>query len=222
MIRINLLPVREARTQAAGKQIIVLFLVLMAVEVAGLVWFQGEKDKELATVETKNKSLQAKITDLKKKTSAVATLEAQKAELQKQKQVLDGLMEGQTGPVRMLNEISMILSKIDDPEEKLRVLELGWNPDWEPTRLWLDGFTEEARGVQIVGHARTNEDLAEFLARLETSKHFHHINLQVSQTVEITKLDKAKMVQFRIEALTLYGPADVAKLASGELGKKKK
>jgi type IV pilus assembly protein PilN len=221
MIRINLLPVREAQQKQTGKQLLALFAVLIVLEVGALFWFQGEKSAELDAIKKRNKAISDKITELKKKTDAVADLENQKAELEKQKTVLDGLIEGQSGPVRMLHELSQILTPIEDPQKKLEVLEKGWNPDWDPRRLWLDGFVERNRAVKISGHARTNEDLAEFLQRLGSSRHFVEINLNVSEAVELANLNRARLVRFDIDALVIYGPADVKKLAEGTLGQKK-
>ena len=136
--------------------------------------------------------------------------------------MLKGLDEGQSGPVKVLHALTQLLRKIEDPEEKLKVQNLGWNPDWDPKNLWIDGFKEDQRQLRLVGHARTNEDLAEFLHRLNSSKHFVNVELLVSQSVELPSVENVKFVQFTIEAIALYGPADVAKLASGALQPAKK
>jgi len=152
----------------------------------------------------------------------VAALEEEKAQLERQKSVLKGLDEGQSGPVKVLHAMTHLLRKVEDPEEKLKVQNLGWNPDWDPKNLWIDGFEERSRALRLVGHARTNEDLAEFLHRLNSSKHFVNVELLVSQSVELPSIENVKFVQFTVEAIALYGPADVAKLAAGTLVTTKK
>lgn len=222
MIRINLLPVREAEKKKSGKQLLVLGLVLILAQVAVLFFIQSEASDELADAKRNNAQIKKDIDALKKKTKAVADLQRQQAELEQQKAVLDGLIEGQTGPVKMLDELSRMMTPIEDPKLKLEVQQRGWNPDWDPRRLWIDGFVESERGVKVQGHARTNEDLAEFLTRLTSSRHFVKIKLNVSETVEMSNLDDTKMVKFDLNALVIYGPADVKRLAAGELGPSKK
>ena len=70
----------------------------------------------------------------------------------------------------------------------------------------------------MTGHARNNEDLAEFLRRLDSSRHFVKVALRISETETIREAGDSKMVRFAIEALAIYGPADLRKLIAGELG----
>lgn len=225
MIRINLLPVREAARRESGRQVVVIFVALLLLEAVGLFYFQSTKQEELDQLQGRNKAIQTKITQLRTKTAAVADLESKKAELEQQKAVLDGLIEGQGGPVKMLDELGQILTPLDGAEARLAAEARGWNPDWDPKRLWIDGFREKERVVQMTGHARTNEDLAEFLLRLQKSRHFVNTNLKVSEAVNLQALGDARFVQFNLETIVIYGPADIRKLAAGELGddaKKKK
>lgn len=222
MIRINLLPVREAARRESGRQIVVVFAALIVLEVVGLWYFQTTKQEELDVLIGKNKATQTKITKLQAKTAAVSDLETKKAELEQQKSVLDGLIEGQGGPVKMLDELGQILTPLDGAEARLAAESKGWNPDWDPKRLWVDTFRETDREVQMSGHARTNEDLAEFLLRLGKSRHFVNTNLKVSEAVTLAALGEAKFVVFSLETIVIYGPADIRKLATGELGAGKK
>ena len=221
MIRINLLPVREAEKKKSGRQLLVLFAVLLVAEAAVLFFIQSEAQSQLTQVAVNNKTTQQKIEDLRKKTSAVADLQRQTAELEQQKAVLDGLIEGQAGPVKMLDELSRIMTPIEDPQLKLEVQERGWNPDWDPRRLWIDKFVEEERRVKITGYARTNDDLGEFLRRLGSSRHFVKVQMNVSEAVTMRELNDARMMRFDIDGLVIYGPADVKRLAAGELGESK-
>jgi len=219
MIRINLLPVRESERQKSGRQFLVLCAILLIGEIFGLFLVQSAQEDELTLLERQNSQISRQIKRLKKKTSAVTSLKAEQKELEQQKVVLDSLIEGQNGPVKMLDELSRMLTPITDPKTKLQVQARGWNPDWDPKRLWIDAFVERSRSVKIVGHARNNEDLAEFLGRLNSSRHFVKVQLNVSNAVEIARLNKAKLVKFDITALVIYGPADLRRLAAGSLGK---
>ncbi|MCA9527158.1 MAG: PilN domain-containing protein [Myxococcales bacterium] len=218
MIRINLLPSQKGgRSGGGGRGFMALALILLALEGGALFFLQSEADTEFQQLVKKNTDTERMITELKKKTAEVAQLEREKAELKRQKEVLDALIEGQSGPVNMLFELSEILRPEDDPQRKLEQANRGWNPDWDPRRLWIDGFIEKARVVKFSGHARSNEDVAELLHRLNSSRHFAEVTLQFSETVAVPELGGIKLQRFAIEALALYGPADVQRLASGEL-----
>ncbi len=218
MIRINLLPNKGTTHQESGKQLVIFFVVLMLVEVAALFYYQHEQNVLLDNAKAENAKLKKQLAEVKKRTAEVTVLEKQKAALEEQKRVLDSLIEGQSGPVRMLDELAQILTPLDDPHEKFEAQNKGWNPDWDPKRLWIDTFVEKSRVIKMTGHARNNDDLAEFLQRLNESRHFVNVNLNFSNTVEVAKLGKAKLIAFSIDALGIYGPGDVRKLANGELG----
>jgi len=225
MIRINLLPIREAEKKRSGRKQLVVFAALILVEVAALYVYQDGQQSRYNRVAAKNAAIQAKIDKIQKKTKDVDKLVRQEAELDAQKAVLDRLIEGQSGPINMLNELARMLTPIEEPKLKVSVAARGWNPDWEPKRLWIDSFEERSPGVLISGHARTLDDLAEFLGRLETSRYFVKSKLRVSEVVEMasgSKGSKAKLVKFNIQTLVIYGPADVQRLAKGTLGESKK
>lgn len=222
MIRINLLPSSKGSSSSGSKQFLLLLLVALLAEGGLLFYLQSEADNQLATVHKNNKDIQTAITTLQAKTSAVAALEQEKAKLERQKQVLNSLIEGQSGPVRVLFELGQLLRKVEDPEEKLKVQNLGWNPDWDPKNLWVDELKEKQRSLWIKGHARSNEDLSQFLHRLNSSKHFHQVELIISESINIPSVKNHKFVSFKIEAMALYGPGDVRKLAAGSLVTAKK
>jgi type IV pilus assembly protein PilN len=54
----------------------------------------------------------------------------------------------------------------------------GFNASWDARRLWLTAFTEQARRCTIRGFGKTNEDVAEFLRRLNLSSLFEKVTLQ--------------------------------------------
>lgn len=216
--RINLLPVKEARKRESGKQFLVFFAVLLIAELGVLYYWQSETEAELARVEGQNAKIQAQLKDAEEKSAQVAKMQAEKDELENQKVVLDGLLEGQAGPVKMLDEVSVMLTPVTDPIQKLAQEKRRWNPDWDPKRLWVESFVEASRKLKIQGYARTNDDLAEFLHRLNTSKHFVEVRLNLSEMVEVSVVPGLKLVRFDVDALALYGPADVKRLAAGEIG----
>lgn len=221
MIRINLLPTRTG-SGTGGIKVFLIFLIVLLVEAGGLYSFQMSQEDELQRVQATNAKLAKDIEKIQKQTDQVVVLEAEKEELEKQKRVLMTLKEGQSGPVKLLDELSRLLSPIEDPEEKLKARHLGWTVDWDHRRLWIDTFIEQNRVLLISGHARNNNDVAEFLKRMNSSKHFVQTRLDISKAVELPQFNKAQFVEFKIGSLAIYGPGDVKRLATGELGVSKK
>ncbi len=219
MIRINLLPSGASSASATrGKQILVVFALVLVAEAAGLFYYQTGKDSELADIRAANTKIANEIAKLEKETKRIDELEERASELEQQQNVLNGLVDGKSGPVRVLTEISNLLRPCNTPIECQERESKGWDNNWRPQNLWIDSFTEECRHVVILGHARTNEDLAQFLHRLNTSIQFVNVHLDLSETVEITEIKNHRFVKFTIQADCVYGKSDVAKLAKGDLG----
>lgn len=53
-----------------------------------------------------------------------------------------------------------------------------YNPGWDVRRLWITSFVERDRKCTIAGIGKTNEDVAEFLRRLNISELFDKVTLQ--------------------------------------------
>lgn len=222
MIRINLLQSESGPSGGGGKGFLAIAVVLVLLLVGALYYLQTEAQGEYDRVRKSNVATKRKIDKLKKETAEVAALEREKDQLERQKQVLDGLIEGKNGPINMLFELSEMLRSEDDPQKKLEQKNKGWNPEWDPKRLWVKGFVEKSRIVRISGFARSNEDVAEFHHRLESSRHFVQVRLKFSEVVEFKELGGTKFVNFAIDTVVLYGKADVNRYARGELSLDKK
>jgi len=46
----------------------------------------------------------------------------------------------------------------------------------DPRRVWMEGYAEDQKHVRIRGSAKSNEDVAEFLKRLNSSVFFGNVN----------------------------------------------
>jgi type IV pilus assembly protein PilN len=144
MIRINLLPVRVAKKREMGRQILVLFAaVILAAIVGNYMWYARLAD-EVSSNAAGIASVKAKITDLEKVIGEVSTINDRKAEVEKKLTVLDNLRRGRSGPVRMLDALSLAM----------------------PKKLWLENFTEDKGGVKILGSAVSHDEVAEFMRSL--------------------------------------------------------
>lgn len=213
MIRINLLP--EAKRQAAqtgGSQIwgVVYLLSCFA---WGVVLFlvYVRYNHVLEEQKTKNAELQDLIDRAKSQTQNIGEVEQQLAKSKELEGVVGGLQAARQGPARVLMELARILSEGGGPrlsQEELEALRresplLVYNPGWDVRRLWLESFQETERKCTINGFGKTNEDVAEFLRRLNISKIFDQVTLQ-NTSAALDDKDQEPIVRFTLSCEVKY------------------
>ena len=132
-----------------------------------------------------NNELKSEIQQIRARSARLEDAEAKLQASKDLEQVVTELEEARTGPIRVLMELRNLLSvgkgpTIDpDTLEKLRRDNplAGFNPGWDVRRLWLTSFDETNRVCTITGLGRTNDDVAEFLRRLDLSELFTDVRL---------------------------------------------
>ena len=187
MIRINLLPAkRAAAPQTTNVQVwgylygaaSVVWCVALA-----FVYFSLISDRDQALAQ--NAEIERQIAKVKQESGNLEELSKQLEKSKQLESVVKGLKDARQGPARMLLELSAILSPGRGPSvdpvklEELRKSnpEAGITAGWDTRRLWVTGFQENQRNCRIVGEARNNEDIAEFLRRLALSRVFDDVVL---------------------------------------------
>jgi len=195
MVRINLLPVRVSKKKEAGKQQLVLFVVLLAAGVLGNYFFHARRAAELDVVEKRVAKTRTDIAQLDKIIGEVKTIRTQQQQLQEKLDILDKLKQGRTGPVRMLDELASIT----------------------PRRLWIKKMEEKAGKVTFQGGATSVEDVSQFMGALKTSKYFADVELKKTDA----KVEKdLRTVEFTILATAKYAPGMEAAAAQDAKGAK--
>jgi len=144
MIRINLLPVRAAKKKEMGKQILVLFAIVLAGAVVGNYMWYADRKAEFDQNANGIRQVQAKIEELKKVIGEVDKINDRKAEVEKKLGVLDNLRKGRSGPVKMMDAMALAV----------------------PKKLWLKGFVEDKGTMKISGSAISHDEVAEFMSNL--------------------------------------------------------
>lgn len=208
MIRINLLPIRKAKRQGAGQRQFLLMGLAILGSVGLVVFFHLESTNELENVQRENTILQADVAKLKVELGDYDRVRAQREELLKQRKTIQSLEAGRTGPVFLLREMSEILSPGKGPtfdrvtyEETLRRDPNAGFSNWETKRAWLESYVEEKQHIRLRGAAKSNEDVAEFLKRLNSSVFFKEVNLDA--TAQAAK-GAVKFVNFGLSATVVY------------------
>jgi type IV pilus assembly protein PilN len=191
MIRINLLPeAKRGAVATGGSSQLWAVVYLLSCFAWGVVLFLVylNYNSVLEEQAAKNTELQGQIERAKSQSENIGEVEAQLAKSKQLEEVVTALQSARQGPARVLMELSKILSEGGGPSlpsEELEALRrdnpLGaYNPGWDVRRLWIDSFVETKRKCTIGGFGKSNEDVAEFLRRLNVSEVFDQVKLQAT------------------------------------------
>jgi type IV pilus assembly protein PilN len=153
MILINLLPVRAVKKAERGRQLIALTLVVLALAgVVNYLWY-NRVDAELSDWNSRIKRTRDQIADLDKVIGQLNSVKQAMKALKDKLDVLDTLKKGRSGPVKVMDELAMII----------------------PAKVWIADFNETNGDLALRGSAVTYEDLSGFSKKLKASKHFRDI-----------------------------------------------
>jgi type IV pilus assembly protein PilN len=160
MIRINLLPAREARRRIELRRQIQVAVVVVLLAAGGAVWGYTtqntnleERQQELARVQEEIKRLEVIIKE-------VQQFETKKALLAKKVGAIEDIKIKQRRPARLFDEISRGL----------------------PEQMWLISIKDTGAGMQISGKSFDNVGIAAFMENLERSPSFGSVELIESKS----------------------------------------
>jgi len=159
MVTINLLPVKAELRLNAIIQHVIVFAVCVGIIVVGLGILQGTMKREKTSIESDIQTTQVQITELKVKAEEIEKVKKRRVELEKKLQVINDLSIQKTGPVEVLDELSMLI----------------------PEKAWISSFTNTGEKVVLDGTAVDNTIIAEFMKRLQGSKHYTDVELVLSE-----------------------------------------
>lgn len=144
MIRINLLPVRAVKKAEAGRKQLMIFAVLVLAAVVGNYFWVADRNEAREKLEAQVTSLQKEIADLDRIIGEVKNITKEKQQLEDKLGVLDTLKRGRTGPVKMLDAMTVAI----------------------PKNVWLRAMNEANGAMALEGSAVSNEDIAEYMKAL--------------------------------------------------------
>ena len=187
MIKINLLPYRaERKKEFIQKQVFFGALpLLLACLIIGLVWWSlNSKYTEVVDEITVVKK---KIEQSKLKMKDIENYKSQKEKLAKKMDIIKTLEKNKSGPVRMIDQISICL----------------------PGGLWLTELVQKGGSIELQGRAIDNLAISKYMLRLEQSPNFSGVDL-----MEI-KTDRKKAVKggnplksFKLKSNVTYKSGD--------------
>ena len=194
MIKINLLPQKRAKMRAAAgpanasadlgtKQ---FALGMGAIAAAALVVFfvvdKPRRDR-IKNYQNAMGELQVQINEKKKQLVGYEEMKKAKADAEQRAQAITRLMQAKVVPAHVLHELGEILTQNRLPAmtEDMRK-KVGNGPgsdpnkrfqlDWDPTKVWLSGFTDKDGVFKLEGGAQSESDVTQFAKRLAASVYF--------------------------------------------------
>ena len=213
MIRVNLLPVKEARRRKSGRIQLLIFTIVLVIEVAILVFLHMAQQGKIEEVSKKVAKEKKAVQKLEKQVEEAKDYEKRAKKLRQKLSVLDEIQRKSVGPVHVLDELLTILSRPKNVEQRYNQRKKDWNVEWNPRHVWINKLTESSGSFEMAGNAVDADDVAEFLHRLETATHFQKVKLDY---VRPTKGSGAsQVVEFRITGKIQY-----RKPGDGKDGKK--
>jgi type IV pilus assembly protein PilN len=155
MIRINLLavdrsaPRRRALIPAAHRVTLGASLILLATALTIGWWFWALRQTS-AQLDTDITRAEVETQQLRSVLAQVQQFEARKAQLQQRVTLIEQLRRGQSGPVRVVEELGKAV----------------------PDRLWLTTLAQKGEDLTISGMTTSLTGVSDFVANLETSDAF--------------------------------------------------
>lgn len=147
MIRINLLPHREAKRKGRRQQFYVL-LGLVSV-LAGLIWFLGYSivNRQIAAQNEKNEFLKREIASLDKEIDEIKKIQEQTNALLARKRVIEALQANRTETVHLFNELAKQV----------------------PEGIYLRTLAQTGPKITISGYAQSNARITTLMNNLDES-----------------------------------------------------
>jgi type IV pilus assembly protein PilN len=175
MIRINLLPVREARRKADIRSQLVLIAGTVAVSLVLALGFHQFVRSNISSTKARIATLNQQLAQYKPQQEQVDAFKAKKADIESKLAVIERLERSRSGPVHILDELA----------------------SRTPERVWLTLLSANDGQIELKGMSLDNELVALFLTSLNDSPYF--TNVELKQT-ELQLFESLKLNTFRILA----------------------
>lgn len=159
MVTINLLPIKaELRQRALVEHILVLIICLVATFVV-LGFVQGAVKQQREDLHGEIAQTKVEIKKLTAIAGEIEQFKKQRQELERKLEIISDLNTQKTGPVEMLDQLSIII----------------------PEKAWIKSLNNTGHSLVLQGSAVDNPTIATFMKRLQASPYFADVELVLSQ-----------------------------------------
>lgn len=184
MIRINLLPVREARRRADMQQQLLLIGLVVGASIGICVLLQGWMMASISSSQGRVAQLNDQIAQFQTQLQQVEDFKRKASEIEKKLEVINRLDLSRKGPVRLLDELATRA----------------------PQKLWISNLAVEGTRIQLKGMSLDTELIADFLNRLNESPYMKDVELKSTELAESGGL---KLNSFLVTAVLTSPEAEV-------------
>ncbi len=212
MIRINLLPYKEATLVQWGRRQFLLYVVAVLVSgVICVIWAQRlpdpqKKKKALMAERARYETKTVEVND--RKTCNKSRYKKNIIKAKRKYRAIDRLIFSRRSPKLILRELSRILSEAWGPTLKKSVAGKDkrtlFNANWDPNSVWITKFEEKDNQLKLEGGAKAMDDIAEFWRRLQVSAYFKKVDLERFKKVKKSGDAKEAYLEFSIVAGVIY------------------
>lgn len=168
MIRINLLPVRQAKKREYGRQQLILFVVLILLEGAVFYMLHNTKKQELDSLRGHITEMEQEATRRDELIREIATIDQQISRIDQNTNRVRSLMQGRIGPGAVLDDLRFMLLEPRNPVEEIEQDERAFN-NVDPRGIWIERLTVSQGNFSMSGVAVSHSAMAEFMHRLDTA-----------------------------------------------------
>jgi Tfp pilus assembly protein PilN len=187
MIKINLLPQRRVKRSAASDEsarpLVLGIAALVAAGAVVAVLVDRPRRARLTELREANTQLQADIAAKNAQLAGYAELKKSAEEAEERFRSIQRLLGAKVVPAHVLHELGEILTTSKYPtmtEDMTRRTGNGpdsdpnkrFQPDWDPSHVWLSGFTDTSGEFKLEGGAATESDITQLAKRLAASVYF--------------------------------------------------
>lgn len=177
MIKINLLPVREERRKLGARQETLLFFLIITLIFIGVFYWHSSTNKKIKTLRRETSRVENEIRRLDKVVKEVEKFKKDKKILQGKIKVIGQLKQNRQSRVHFMDEINKALT----------------------TQVWLKTFQEKSGAIILKGTSLATDDIAAFMRRLEASKYFQEVGLDLT----IQKKQKVGQRSYKVNDFTI-------------------
>jgi type IV pilus assembly protein PilN len=182
VIRINLLPYHEQAKKENIKRQITIIAGTSVIFLLTLIFFHISLSSSVGALEKKIKDGESRLAVLTKKLGDIEVFKQEKKEFEQKLAVIKKLEGNRLFPVRMMDELAMLVPSKD---------------------IWLEKLSETGPDVlQLDGVARDDIAVARFMKSLEFSSFLAAVNLVTTKQVEISGF---KLQQFTLSCVLKKG-----------------
>ena len=181
MIRINLLPYREAQRAQRSQLLVLAFIGVLLLAALLYYGIYSIFSARVSAEQQKVRYLQGVTTQLDKKIASIADLRKKRDELLSREGIITDLQDQRDMVVRLFNTLARVT----------------------PDGIFLTKLQQTGNSIRVNGYAQTNSQVAAFMRNIEASKIFAKPELNI---ISKSKLGNEEVGQFTLQ-MSIRPPA---------------